>query len=368
MRAGSRFFTIVALLAALAFLSPLRAFPACAAAPQKFSAQFFDTFDTLVTFTAFAADKAEFERYANAVHGEMRRLHELFDIYHGYDGLVNMKSLNDAAGKAPLRVDRSIIDLLDLGISAYEDTGKTVNIALGPVLSIWHEYRRRALSEDVLLVPAPEDLIAAAKHVLPGDIVIDREKSTVFLRYPDMRLDVGAIAKGFAVRSATERARKAGLKSGLINAGGNVSVIGGPLDGRKAWNVGVRAPFGGDMSELVDVLELDSGSAVTSGNDQRYYMAGGRRYHHIIDPATLFPAEGVTAVTVLHPDSALADVLSTAAFILPYDKARALVAKHGAEAIWILPDGTKTVTPGYVRLSKLAREKKPPVNGGVGTP
>jgi thiamine biosynthesis lipoprotein len=199
-------------------------------------------------------------------------------------------------------------------------------------------------------------------------LLIDRENSTVSLRYPDMRLDVGAVAKGYAVERAVGRVREAGLRSGIINAGGNVAVVGGPLDGRAAWNIGVRAPApapdagtgtGKDASEILDILYLSGGSAVTSGSDQRYFTAEGRRWHHIIDPKTLFPAEGMSAaVTVLHLDSAVADILSTAAFILPRDKARALLAEHGAEALWIMPDGAKLATPGYLKLSKLGGSER----------
>jgi thiamine biosynthesis lipoprotein len=159
------------------------------------------------------------------------------------------------------------------------------------------------------------------------------------------------LAKGYAVQKAVELLRSSGLKSGLINAGGNVVVIGFPLDGRETWSIGVRAPDG--TGGLLDVLSLSDGAAVTSGNDQRYFTVAGRRYHHIIDPKTLYPADGVSSVTVLHPNSAVADVLSTAAFILPMDKARPLIAKRGAEAIWLLSDGTKFATPGYLRLSRL---------------
>jgi thiamine biosynthesis lipoprotein len=107
----------------------------------------------------------------------------------------------------------------------------------------------------------------------------------------------------------------------------------------------------------LDILQLSEGAAVTSGNDQRYFTVEGQRYHHIIDPKTLYPADGVSSVTVLHSDSAVADVLSTAAFILPLDKARPLIAKQGAEAIWLLSNGTKFATPGYLRLSQLGRSK-----------
>jgi thiamine biosynthesis lipoprotein len=325
---------------------------------RKFSSESFDSFDTLVTFTAFARDEAEFKRYEDILRGEMGRLHRLFDIYHDYEGLVNLKAVNDAAGLAPVTADPSIIDLLELASDAYGYTSGAVNITLGPVLSIWHDHREKALENpgSDAAVPSFSELEAAAVHVSPGDILIDRERSSVFLRYAGMRLDVGAMAKGYAAQRAAQLVREAGLRSGLINAGGNVVVMGPPLDGRETWNIGVHAPSEeNDMSKLLDVLYLADGSAVTSGGDQRYFTAGGRVYHHIIDPETLYPAENVKSVTVIHKDSATADILSTAAFILPLDKARELIVSRGAEALWVAEDGSKIATPGYLNLSKIGR-------------
>jgi thiamine biosynthesis lipoprotein len=320
---------------------------------RKFQAEFFGAFDTVVSFTAYAKDEAEFGKYLGIVRGEMTRLHRLFDIYNDYEGIANIKTLNDAAGGAPVRVSPDILDLLETAKGAYADTGGAVNAALGPALSIWRCYRERALANSAdAAIPSYAELSSASAHMSPDGIEIDRGNSTARLRYPDMRLDVGAMAKGFAVQRAVERARGAGLESGHINAGGNVAVTGLPLDGREAWSIGVQAPDGAAGSRVVDVLRLAGGAAVTSGNYQRYFVVGGARYHHIIDPDTLYPAKGVKAVTVLHPDSTMADVLSTAAFILPYAEARALIARHGAEAVWLMEDGETAMTEGYRSLSR----------------
>ena len=324
---------------------------------RKFSVEFFGVFDTIVSFTAFAGDQREFDRYTGVVRGELERLHRLFDIYNNYDGLANIRTINESAGRAPVSVDASILDLIELAKAAYDDTRGAVNVALGPVLSIWHDAREEALDTGGSVpIPTYGELSAAAHHTRVTDIETDRERSSVFLRYPGMRLDVGAIAKGYAVRRAVDLVREAGLRSGLINVGGNVAVIGAPMDGRGAWNIGVRAPDGEGPQKLLDVLYLSEGAAVTSGNDQRYFVSYGIRYHHIIDPKTLYPVKGVRSVTVIHPDSAMADILSTAAFILPLEEARALAARHNAEAVWVLEDGSKAATPGYMSLSKLGRD------------
>jgi thiamine biosynthesis lipoprotein len=325
---------------------------------RKFSDESFDSFDTMVTFTAFVKDEAEFDIYAKIVRDEMRRLHRLFDIYNNYEGIANLKTVNDAAGVAPVTVDPSIVDLLEIAVYACGETEGAVNVALGPVLAVWHDHREAAARGEAS-VPSASELQSAAARISVRDILIDPERSTVFLRHDDMRLDVGAVAKGYAAGRAAELLRDAGLTSGLINAGGNVVVIGPPLDGRESWNIGVHAPTDdGDMSKLLDVLNLRDGAAVTSGSDQRYFTAGGCRYHHIIDPKTLFPAVGLKSVTILHADSTYADILSTAAFILQMDKARELISRHNAEALWVMDDGRTIMTEGYRHLSKMGMGEK----------
>jgi thiamine biosynthesis lipoprotein len=354
MRMPARFALAAALITAAALIAAVRALtPRAAEAPLKFRSEVFDTFDTHVEFTAFAGSEKEFEKYAEIAHSEMVRFHRLFDIYNSYGGIANIRTINENAGIAPVRVDPAIVDLLEMARGAFEYTDGAINTALGPVLAIWHDYRQRA-GDGEGTVPSMEELRAAAANVSVSDVLIDRDGGFVFLRRAGMSLDVGAVAKGYAVQRTVEALKEAGLRSGLINAGGNVAVIGKPQDGRETWSIGVRSPERGDGEGLLDVISLSSGSAVTSGNYQRYFTAEGRRYHHIIDPKTLFPAENSKAVTVLHPDSAIADILSTAAFILPPERARELITKHDAEALWVGADGRVTATAGYSAMSKIA--------------
>ena len=155
---------------------------------------------------------------------------------------------------------------------------------------------------------------------------------TVRLKDPDMSLDLGAVAKGYA---AGKVARELGEENLLIDAGGNIVALGRPGDGRAAWDIGVSNPEGGTLC----VVPISNGCAVTSGGSLRYFTVDGVSYHHIIDPDTLYPADLYQQVTVFCTDSALADWLSTSAFLLEYESSRALVESVGAQGIWILPDG-----------------------------
>jgi thiamine biosynthesis lipoprotein len=187
------------------------------------------------------------------------------------------------------------------------------------------------------------------------DVVIDEASQTVFLAKKGMSLDVGAIAKGYAAGNAMAAAVEAGMESVLFNMGGNIISGGKPQDGvRDRWGVGIQDP-GLDVSGVANILDTvfaNNTSIVSSGGYQRYYVVDGKRHNHVIDPETLMPAVKHAAVTVVHPDSCLADALSTALFIMDEDDGRALVAKLGAEAIWIANDGSVSFTDGYKAISK----------------
>ena len=316
---------------------------------KKYQVEFFDLFDTYISFTAYTNSQEEFDRLSQIVYDELLRLHQLFDIYYDYEGITNLKTINDNAGVSPVQVDASIIDLLELARQAYIDTNGTVNIAMGSVLSIWHSYRSEAIS-----VPVMEELQAAALHIAIDNMVIDLERSTVFLMDPQMSLDVGALAKGYAAQCAIDLVKEAGLLAGILDAGGNICVVGKPVNEREYWNIGIQSPRSKPLEEqdVYDVVAIRDSAVVTSGNYQRFYELDGVLYHHIIDPVTLLPASRVAAVSIIHPDATTADILSTAAFILPQEEAAILVKHMGAEAIWIDNEGSPIFTDGYLALSQ----------------
>ena len=334
----------------IALLAVFVLFSGCSRAPQKYQTEFFDSFDTITTVTAYCKNESEFDKYAAAVHDEMLRLHRLFDIYNTYDGINNLKTVNDMAGIAPVVCEPELITLVTLGVSAFTETSGVVNIALGSVLRIWHDARIAASENPAnAAVPSADALTKAAQHTDIGGVIIDVEAGTIFLADTETSLDVGSTAKGWAVERAAQLVRKAGLKSGIISAGGNIVAIGSPADGRKSWSVGIRNPKGGDMFDVASAVDI---SIVTSGGYERNFTSGGKTYHHIIDPETLIPAVDFDAVTVLHPDSAIADMLSTALFVLPPDEAREFAAQYSADALWIFADGSHTATDGYLSRSE----------------
>ncbi|HIZ55469.1 MAG TPA: FAD:protein FMN transferase, partial [Firmicutes bacterium] len=338
------------------WLVPLVLFTGCTGGgtAEKYSTHFYGVFDTVVEIQAYAENQESFQRFAESVETRMRELHQLFDIYHTYDGMNNLKTVNDQAGKKPVQVAEEAIDLLSLYSEWYTKTGGAVDPTLGPLLAVWHDYREAYQSDPSQgRVPSEEELEAAAQLCVFSGLEIDPEASTLYLKHPGMRLDVGAAAKGYAAQLAAEESSKEGVFSYLISAGGNIIASGAPCDGRRSkWAVGIQQPFAETAGQYADVLYVTDCAVVTSGDYQRYYVADGKIYGHIIDPTTRMPAEEYHSVTILGEYSGISDLLSTAAFILPYPESRRLVEENGADAIWIFSDGRIEATEGAVQVMR----------------
>ena len=309
---------------------------------KKYSATFLDLFNTVTTVVGFSESEEAFTAQARQLQDALLEYHRLFDIYNEYEGLPNLKTVNDAAGIAPVQVDGRIIALLKDCKRYHTLTGGTVNVAMGSVLALWHEARSDGLDDPMnAYLPDTQALLDAAEHRDIEAIVIDEAASTVYLADPEMRLDVGAIAKGWALERVCETA-PAGL---LVSVGGNVRATGPKDSNGTPWVIGVQDPD--DTAKNLHTLNVTGGSVVTSGDYQRRYWVGESEYHHIIDPETLYPGTLWRSVTIVCQDSGLADALSTALFLLPLEEGKALLRSCGAEAMWVDREGICHYSPGF---------------------
>ena len=307
---------------------------------KQYTATFLTLFDTVTTIVGHAASQEAFTEQTQKIHDQLQVYHQLFDIYNDYEGVNNLKTVNDQAGIAPVKVDKAIIDLLTDCRDFYELTSGRVNVAMGSILSLWHVARNRGISDPAnAALPNSEELEQAAEHIRFEEILIDEAASTVYIPDAEMSLDVGAIAKGWATQRVAENA-PAGM---LISVGGNVCAT-GPKQGEHPWVIGIQNPNGGDY---LHTIYVESGCVVTSGDYQRTYTVEGKQYHHIIDPDTLMPAAYWRSVSIVCQDSALADALSTALFLLPLEDGRALAEQCGADVLWIDTEGNEYMTPGF---------------------
>ena len=314
--------------------------------PQKhYTATFLTLFDTVTTIIGPGETEEAFQAQAQKIHDELQRYHQLFDIYESYEGIANLKTVNDQAGIAPVTVDSAIIDLLKDCRTYHDLTGGKVNVAMGSVLSLWHDARSEALRDPRLAaLPDEKKLEAAAAHTDINSIRIDEAASTVFITDPQTRLDVGAIAKGWAVQRVAENAPK----GFLLSVGGNVFATDAKTAAGDPWVIGIQNPDRSDTN--LHTLYIHGGAVVTSGDYQRGYQVGEQWYHHIIDPATRMPGTHWRSVSVVCADSALADALSTALFLLPLEEGKALAEECGASALWVDGTGEEYMTPDFEKL------------------
>ena len=297
---------------------------------------FYDYFDTVSVIYDYSGSSVEdFDSVCRGVEYELKTCHELFDIYNSYEGINNLKTLNDSAGKGPIKVNGRIIDLLEDAVELYSVTDGNVNVMMGSVLSIWHEYRTLGVS-----LPDMDELVAANEHTSIESLVIDRENSTVEITDPEASIDVGAIAKGFTAELIYNMLAERGIYGYAINLGGNLRTVGTKPSG-EGWVAGVQNPDKSAADPYVTTLTISDSSLVTSGVYERYYTVDGVQYHHIINKDTLMPAQGYLSVSVHTTSSTVADALSTALFNMSIDEGREVISEFpGTEIIYVLPDGS----------------------------
>ncbi len=312
--------------------------------PKQYTATFLTLFDTVTSIVGHAESEEAFQEQAQKIHDELLVYHELFDIYHDYPGKNNLKTVNDQAGIAPVQVDKAIIELLLDCRDFYEATDGRVNAAMGSVLRLWHEARSAGIDDPAhAKLPDQAALEIASSHMDFDGVMIDEAASTVYIADPQIQLDVGAVAKGWAAQRVAQTA-PSGL---LISVGGNVCATGPKDPSGTPWVVGIQNPDGGNY---LHTLYLSEGSVVTSGDYQRTYEVDGKNYHHIIDPDTLYPASYWRSVSIVCQNSGLADALSTALFLLPQSEGQKLLDRYHAEAMWVDAQGNMFYSPGFEKM------------------
>ena len=289
---------------------------------------------TLITQEIYGADG---KKTSEEVLAKIKSLEELMTI-NAPGGDINR--LNENAGKGYVELKPETIAVLKSARVISELSGGAFDITVGPVVKAW------GVDTDNPRLPADETLNKLLSLVNYQDVQIDDAKNRASLQKPGQIVDLGGIAKGYAGDVAIEMYKEKGIKSALINLGGNVAALGSKPDG-KPWGVGIQNP-GAENGEIIGVVHVSDRAVVTSGGYHKYFEKDGRRYSHIFDPQTGYPADsGLLSVTIIAPSSVDADGLSTAAFVLGLKRGMDLIRRYGqAEAVFITADKKVFVTPG----------------------
>ena len=310
---------------------------------KRFRRQFVGPFDTVTDLIAYTPSEESFNAFADIVQERLQYYSDLFTIYD-YVGQVekrrgaNLREINAEAANKPVLADPEVFELVRRGKKLSLQL-ESFNVALGPVTLLWHEAMEQAkMQPEKASLPQEAELKKAAAHCDPGDIILDEKARTIFFKDKEMRLDFGGFAKGYAVERIAEELLASGEVHALISVGGNLRSIGSRADGQP-WQVGVLDPRSKNGGTL-DHFALEQGALVTSGIYERYFTLEGVRYHHIIDPATLYPSKPYISISVSALDSGLADALSTAFFSKSVEEGKKLADTFGVSVLWLMADGS----------------------------
>ena len=358
---------------------------------KRFRRQFVGPFDTVTDLIAYTPSEEAFNAFADVVQERLQYYSDLFTIYDSEDLTAsklhesperqeesmakvtasapsvtaelthqeqslkvggqaayagsgekrrgaNLREINAEAADGPVLADPEVFELVHRGKELSLQV-ESFNVALGPVTLLWHEAMEKAqMQPEKASLPSETKLKKAAAHCQPSDIILDEKAGTIFFKDKDMRLDFGGFAKGYAVERIAGELSASGEVHALISVGGNLRSIGSRPDGQ-AWQVGVLDPRGKN-GETLDHFALEQGALVTSGIYERFFTVDGVRYHHIIDPATLYPSKPYISISVSALDSGLADALSTALFSKSVEEGKKLATTFGVSVLWLMADGS----------------------------
>jgi thiamine biosynthesis lipoprotein len=291
--------------------------------------------DTYITISVVAGSGGKAEAAIDKAFLEIEKFGQKVDFF-SEDSEISL--INRDAGLREVRVSAETLDLIKRAVSAAAESGGAFDPTVGPVMKLWNFHEGIKPSDDEI------------RRVLPlvnyRYVRIDEEKSSVFLEKTGMMLDLGGIAKGYAADLGVAALRKEGIASGIVAVAGDIRTFGLKPDGGP-WNIGLRNPRQKDESdELIGRLSLSGKAISTAGDYERFFISEGKRYHHLLDPSTGYPADCCRSVSVVSDEGVLSDAFSTAVFVLGQDRGISLLRQMDLEAILVDGEGRIVSTPG----------------------
>lgn len=293
--------------------------------------------DTFVTLYAVGPPAIA----SDAVKAAFERMQEVSDTFNHLNAKGAIYAFNTHG--TPI-TDPEIVAVAQTALAISELTGGAFDITIEPLIDLWGFYGDHPdLPEASAIQACLKQTGYTHLHVSGGTLTKDD---------PSIRIDLGGIAKGYAVSQAAAVLQAKGISSAMIDAGGDVFALG--HRGKDLWRIGIRSPRGDDILGFMDVADM---AVMGSGDYERFFMKDGKRYHHIFNPATGYPAGGLQGTTLLNADPMLADAWNTAIFVLGPDKGRALVEKiPGMEAVMVTETGSVLVTSGLTHALSINRK------------
>jgi thiamine biosynthesis lipoprotein len=289
--------------------------------------------DTYCTISVVSSSREQAQEAIEAGYAEIKKLETLLNYFADDSEITD---INRNAGVKPVKVSKDTLDILQKTVRISQTTAGIFDPTIAPLVTLWNFSKTRTDS----LIPPGEEINNRLSLVAYQNILIDNDKGEVFLPQKGMELDLGGIAKGYGADRAVTAIRALGIQSALVAIAGDIRGFGFNT-GSKPWKVGIQNPRPDPANEkpwedVFAVLRLENKAISTSGDYQRFFIKNNKRYHHILDPRTGYPAESdLMSVTVIAPEGYLADSLSTAVFAFGLDEGLDLLKKLGLDAVMV---------------------------------
>lgn len=258
-----------------------------------------------------------------------------------------INKINKNAGIAPVKVSKNTFDVVKASLIYSEKTKGSFDITVEPLVSLW------GIGTDKARIPSKDEISNALSLINYKDVVINEKESTIMLKRKGQAIDLGAIAKGYTADELKKVLLNYNVSSAFLNLGGNVYVLGNKPD-KTPWKIGVQNPLE-PRGDYLGIVSVSDKSVVTSGNYERFFERNGKRYHHIFDTKTGYPAEkGLISVSIISDKSIDGDALSTSVYTLGLDEGKKLIESlKDVEAVFVTNDKKVYTTSGLKDTFKL---------------
>jgi thiamine biosynthesis lipoprotein len=291
-------------------------------------------------FAVVADDEAVAQSTIEIGIAEVRRIEKLLTTYND-SSETNL--INSNAGVKPVKVSREVFDLIDRSNKISAVTQGAFDITYGSIdKKLWN------FDQEMKALPDPTVAKAMVRLINYRNVILDKERSTVFLLEKGMRIGFGGIGKGYAADQAKKVMMKAGATSGIVNASGDLTVWGHQPDG-EPWTIGIADPHKREFPFAS--LQLNNASVATSGNYEKYVTINGVKYSHTIDPKTGYPVRGIKSVTIICTRAEIADAMATPVMVMGIKAGMNLINQVKDIACIIIDDNDRVYTSDNIKLT-----------------
>lgn len=287
-----------------------------------------------------AKDSAAAEGYIDMVIAEVSRIENLISDWRPY---TQVSQVNQNAGIKPVKVDKEVFELTERALQLSRITNGAFDISFAAMDRIWK------FDGSMTEMPTAAAIKKSVEKVGYKNIVLDKKNSTVFLKLKGMKIGFGALGEGYAADKCRKMMLAKGVQAGIVNGSGDMNAWGKQPDGTD-WAIGITNPM--DKEELFAVVPLHDGAVVTSGSYEKFVIFDGKRYAHIINPATGYPATGLCSVTVFGPSAEQANGFSTSIMVLGKEKGLRFIRQFPEFSCILFTDKGQVLTSGNMDLAK----------------